>query len=115
GDVEAAGSRVQHHVRCALHGWATDVLIPHPLPPPQCTHNSGDVEKLKKKNQYLTKQVNLMMKRFRSDDKFSQMLNQYESTPEFGNASRSGGYGDDVMANNEDGSKDEEDEEEGDR
>ncbi|GJU12661.1 hypothetical protein Tco_1135057 [Tanacetum coccineum] len=34
--------------------WATDVLIP---PPPQCTHNSGDVEKLKKKNKYLTKQV----------------------------------------------------------
>nr|GEU64211.1 hypothetical protein [Tanacetum cinerariifolium] len=30
-----------------LPGWATDVLGP---PPPQCTHNSVDVEKLKKKN-----------------------------------------------------------------
>ncbi|GKA25325.1 retrotransposon protein, putative, ty3-gypsy subclass [Tanacetum coccineum] len=57
-----------------LPGRARDVLIPPPPPPPQCTHNSGDVEKLKKKNKYLTKQVNLMMKLFRSDDKFSQML-----------------------------------------
>ncbi|GJW01125.1 hypothetical protein Tco_1556376 [Tanacetum coccineum] len=89
--------------------WATDVLIP---PPPQCTHNSGDVEKLKKKNKYLTKQVNLMMKLFRSDDKFSQILNQYESTPEFG--SGSGGCEDDEMADDEDGDKDEEDEEDGD-
>ncbi|GJY67535.1 hypothetical protein Tco_0469773 [Tanacetum coccineum] len=55
-----------------LPGRATDVLSP---PPPQCTHNSADVEKLKKKNKHLTKQVNLMMKLFRSDDKFSQMLN----------------------------------------
>nr|GEY24942.1 hypothetical protein [Tanacetum cinerariifolium] len=83
-------------------------------PPPQCTHNSADVEKLKKKNKYLTKQVNLMMKLFRSDEKFSQMLNQYESSPEFGNASRSGGCGDDEMADDEDGGKDEEDEEDGD-
>ncbi|GJW16936.1 hypothetical protein Tco_0024372 [Tanacetum coccineum] len=34
-------------------------------------------------------------------DKFSQMLNQYESTPEFG--SGSGGCGDDEMADDEDG------------
>ncbi|GJY16979.1 reverse transcriptase domain-containing protein [Tanacetum coccineum] len=77
-----------------LPGRATDVLIPPPPPPPQCTHNSGDVEKLKKKNKYLTKHVNLMMKLFRSDDKFSQMLTQYESTPE---------CGDDKMADGEDG------------
>nr|GEY22625.1 hypothetical protein [Tanacetum cinerariifolium] len=93
-----------------LSGRATNVLIP---PPPQCTHNSGDVEKFKKKNKYLTKQVNLMMKLFRSNDKFSQMLNQYESTPEFGNASGSGGCGDDEMASDEDGGEDEEDEEDG--
>nr|GEX40317.1 ribonuclease H-like domain-containing protein [Tanacetum cinerariifolium] len=97
-----------------LQGRVTDVLIPPPSPPPQCTHNSDDVEKLKKKNKYLTKQVNLMMKLFRSDDKFSQMLNQYESTPEFGNTSGGGGCGDDEMANDEDGSEDEEDEEDGD-
>ncbi|GJV50434.1 retrotransposon protein, putative, ty3-gypsy subclass [Tanacetum coccineum] len=32
---------------------------------------------------------------FRSDDKFSQMLTQYESSPEFGNAIESDGCGDD--------------------
>ncbi|GJU94637.1 hypothetical protein Tco_1319393 [Tanacetum coccineum] len=64
-----------------LPGRARDVLIP---PPPQCTHNSGDVQKLKKKNKYLTKQ--------------------------FGNASGSGGCGDDKIADDED----EEDEEDGD-
>nr|GEU83518.1 cytochrome P450 [Tanacetum cinerariifolium] len=90
-----------------LLGRATDVLS---SPPPQCTHNSADVENLKKKNKYLTKHVNLMMKLFRSDDKFSQMLNQYESSPEFGNASGSGGCGDDEMADDED----EEGEEDGD-
>ncbi|GJW39788.1 zinc finger, CCHC-type containing protein [Tanacetum coccineum] len=95
-----------------LPGRARDVLIPPPPPPPQCTHNSGDVQKLKKKNKYLTKQVNLMMKLFRSDDKFSQMLRQYESTPEFG--SGSGGCGDDEIADDEDGGEDEEDEEDGD-
>nr|GEX32614.1 hypothetical protein [Tanacetum cinerariifolium] len=58
--------------------------------------------------------VNLMMKLFRSDDKFSQMLNQYESTPEFGNASGSGGCGDDKMAGDEDDGDDEKDEEDGD-
>nr|GFA81356.1 hypothetical protein [Tanacetum cinerariifolium] len=46
GDVEAAGSRLQHSVG-VLPGRATDVLS---QPPPQCTHNSADVEKLKKKN-----------------------------------------------------------------
>ncbi|GKD75735.1 hypothetical protein Tco_1334017, partial [Tanacetum coccineum] len=56
--------------------------------------------------------VNLMMKLFRSDDKFSQMLRQYESTPEFG--SGSGGCGDDEIADDEDGGEDEEDEEDGD-
>nr|GEX44597.1 hypothetical protein [Tanacetum cinerariifolium] len=100
-------------------GWvlprrAIDVFILPPHPPPQCTHNSSDVEKIKKKNNYLTKQVNLMTKLFKSDDKFSQMLNQYESTPEFGNASRSGGFGDDEMANDEDGGEDGEDDEDGD-
>ncbi|GJU37847.1 hypothetical protein Tco_1186201 [Tanacetum coccineum] len=40
------------------------------------------------------------------------MLNQYESTPEFGNGN--GGCGDDEMADDEDGGEDEEDEEDGD-
>nr|GEZ44287.1 hypothetical protein [Tanacetum cinerariifolium] len=50
--------------------------------------------------------VNLMMKLFRSDKKFLQMLNQYESSLEFGNASGSGGCGDDEMAGDEDGGED---------
>nr|GEW46877.1 hypothetical protein [Tanacetum cinerariifolium] len=53
--------------------------------------------------------VNLMMKLFRSDDKFSQMLNKFESKPEFGNASGSGECWDDEMAGDEDGGEDEED------
>ncbi|GKF22229.1 hypothetical protein Tco_0074551, partial [Tanacetum coccineum] len=52
-----------------------------------------------------------MMKLFRSDDKFSLMLTQYESSPEFGNASESGGCGDDETADDEDGDEDEEEEE----
>nr|GEX00362.1 hypothetical protein [Tanacetum cinerariifolium] len=48
------------------------------------------------------------------DDKFSQMLNQDESTPEFGNANGSGGCGDDEMVSDEDGGENGEDEEDGD-
>ncbi|GJY40839.1 hypothetical protein Tco_0428109 [Tanacetum coccineum] len=51
---------------------------------------------------------------FRSDDKFSQILSQYESTPEFGNASESGMCRDGEMADDEDGDEDEADEEDGD-
>ncbi|GJT56366.1 hypothetical protein Tco_0991420 [Tanacetum coccineum] len=72
----------------------------------------GHLPGLKKKNKYLTKQMNLMMKLFRSDDKFSQMLTQYESTPEFG--SESGRCGDDEMVDDEDNDEDEEDEEDDD-
>nr|GEX32827.1 hypothetical protein [Tanacetum cinerariifolium] len=98
-------------IRWVLPRRATNVLSP---PPPQCTYNTADVEKLKKKNKHPTKQVNLMMKLFRSDDKFSQMLNQYESSPEFGNASGSGGCEDDEMVDDEDGDEDEADEVDGD-
>ncbi|GJZ70065.1 hypothetical protein Tco_0633615 [Tanacetum coccineum] len=62
------------------------------IPPPSpCTYSS-DVVKLKKKEKVLTRQVNMFMKLFRSDDKFSQMLNQLESQPEIGGGSESGGY-----------------------
>nr|GEU82740.1 hypothetical protein [Tanacetum cinerariifolium] len=37
-------------VGMVLPGRSTDVLISPPPPLPQCTYNSGDVEKLKKKN-----------------------------------------------------------------
>nr|GEU99854.1 hypothetical protein [Tanacetum cinerariifolium] len=89
----------------------TDVLSP-PLPP--CTYNS-DVVKLKKSNKRLTKQVSMIMKLFRSDDKMSQILMRLEPQPEFGSDSRSGGCGDDEPGNDEDDSDDEDDEEDGDR
>ncbi|GJV64761.1 hypothetical protein Tco_1475589 [Tanacetum coccineum] len=62
-------------------------------PPPHTLHTCTDVRKAQKEE---------------------QMLTQYESTPEFSNASGSGRCGDDEMADDEDGSEDEEDEEDGD-
>nr|GEW70661.1 hypothetical protein [Tanacetum cinerariifolium] len=41
-------------------------------------------------------------------------VGRYESSPEFGNASGSGGCGNDEMTNDEDGGEDEEDKEDGD-
>ncbi|GKA78145.1 hypothetical protein Tco_0784682 [Tanacetum coccineum] len=78
-------------------------------PPPQSTVDPADVEKLKKSNKSLTKQVKMMMRLFRSDDKFSQMLDQFQSSPEFGGASGSGGCGDDEPGGDEDDDEDEED------
>ncbi|GKD56736.1 hypothetical protein Tco_1290123, partial [Tanacetum coccineum] len=78
-------------------------------PPPPCTHSS-DVAMLKKREKTLTKQVNMFMKIFRSDDKFSQMLTQLESHPEYGGGSGSGGCEDDDPVDDEDGGEDGEDE-----
>ncbi|GKD38314.1 hypothetical protein Tco_1258521 [Tanacetum coccineum] len=78
-------------------------------PPPPCTHSS-DVVKLKKRENVLTRQVNMFMKLFRSDDKFSQILTQLESQPEIGGGSRSGGRGDDEQGDDEDDGEDGEDE-----
>nr|GEV82265.1 hypothetical protein [Tanacetum cinerariifolium] len=80
-------------------------VIP-PLPP--CTHTS-DVVKLKKSKKRLTRRVNMFMKLFKSDDKFSQMLTYLESQPEYGGGSGSGGCGDDEPGDDEDGGEDEED------
>ncbi|GJX07615.1 hypothetical protein Tco_0195547 [Tanacetum coccineum] len=55
--------------------------------------------------------VKMMMRLFRSDDKFSQMLDQFQSSPEFGGASGSGGCEDDEPG----GDEDEEGEEDGDK
>nr|GEY42346.1 hypothetical protein [Tanacetum cinerariifolium] len=63
-------------------------------PQPPCTH-SFDVAKLKKSEKLLTKHVNMFMELFRSDAKFSQMLTQLESRPEYGGGSGSGGCEDD--------------------
>ncbi|GKB33457.1 RNA-directed DNA polymerase, eukaryota [Tanacetum coccineum] len=78
-------------------------------PPPLCTHSS-DVVKLKKREKALTRHVNMFMKLFRSDDKFSQMLTQLESQPEIGGGSGSGGRGDDEQGDDEDDGEDGEDE-----
>ncbi|GKA40378.1 hypothetical protein Tco_0732971 [Tanacetum coccineum] len=51
----------------------------------------------------------MFMRLFRSDDKFSQMLNQFESQPEYGGGSGSGGCGDDEPGDDEDGGEDEDD------
>ncbi|GJV42273.1 hypothetical protein Tco_1420713 [Tanacetum coccineum] len=79
------------------------------IPPPSQSTHSADIARLKKREKRLTKQVNMFM-RFRSDDKFSQMLNQLESQPEYGGGSGSGGCGDDEPGDDEDGGEDEEDE-----
>nr|GEX47794.1 hypothetical protein [Tanacetum cinerariifolium] len=73
-------------------------------PPPPCTHSS-DVAKLKKSEKLLTKQVNMFMKLFRSDEKFCQMLTQLEC-----GGSGSDGCGDDEPGDDEDGGEDGEDE-----
>ncbi|GJT45464.1 hypothetical protein Tco_0954179 [Tanacetum coccineum] len=77
-------------------------------PPPSCTHSSN-VVKLKKREKVLTRPVNMFMKLFRSDDKFSQMLTQLESQPEIGGGSGSGGRGDDEQGDDEDDGEDEDD------
>ncbi|GJZ04112.1 hypothetical protein Tco_0537387 [Tanacetum coccineum] len=77
-------------------------------PPPPCTHSS-DVVKLKKRENVLTHHVNMFMKLFRSDDKFSQMLTQLESQPEIGGGSGSGERGDDEQGDDEDDGEDGED------
>ncbi|GJW15481.1 hypothetical protein Tco_0019614, partial [Tanacetum coccineum] len=53
--------------------------------------------------------VKMFMKLFRIDDKFSQMLAQLESQPEYGGGSGSGGCEDNEPGDDEDGDKDEED------
>nr|GEY66095.1 hypothetical protein [Tanacetum cinerariifolium] len=54
--------------------------------------------------------MNMFMKLFRSDDKFSQMLTQLESEPEHGVSSGSNGCEDDEPGDDEDGGEDGEDE-----
>ncbi|GJY72696.1 hypothetical protein Tco_0476399 [Tanacetum coccineum] len=83
-DVEAAASRLQHRDGCALHRRRDH------------GHRSKG-------------QAAGAPSRCWSDDKFSQMLDQFESSPEFGGASGSGGCGDDESGGDEDGDEDEED------
>nr|GFA23641.1 hypothetical protein [Tanacetum cinerariifolium] len=80
------------------------------IPPPSQSTHSADIARLKNREKWLTKQVNMFMRLFRSDDKFSQMLTQLESQPEYGGGIESGGCEDDEPGDDEDDGKDEEDE-----
>nr|GEW80821.1 hypothetical protein [Tanacetum cinerariifolium] len=77
-------------------------------PSPPCTYSS-DAVKLRKSEKLLAKHLNMFMKLFRSDDKFSQMLTQLESQPEYDGGSGSDGCGDDEPGDDEDDGKDGED------
>ncbi|GJZ09895.1 hypothetical protein Tco_0544178 [Tanacetum coccineum] len=69
-------------------------------------HAHRNVDELKKTNKQLKKQMDMIIKVFRSDDKISQLLMHIQSQPEIG----SGGAGDDKPGNDEDADEDEEDE-----
>nr|GFB86931.1 hypothetical protein [Tanacetum cinerariifolium] len=81
---------------------------PTVIPPLSQSTHSADITRLKKREKLLTKQVNMFMSLLRSDDKFSQMLTQLESQPEYGGGSGSGGCGDDEPEDDEGGDEDEE-------
>nr|GEX39056.1 hypothetical protein [Tanacetum cinerariifolium] len=76
--------------------------------PSQSTH-SVDIARLKKSKKRLMKKVNMFIRLFRSDEKFSQMLRQLKSQHEYGGGSGSGGCGDDEPEDDKDGDEDEED------
>ncbi|GJV49662.1 hypothetical protein Tco_1439874 [Tanacetum coccineum] len=58
---------------------------------------------------YTEDEIMAIVRGGKSDDKFSQMLTQLESQPEYGGGSGSGGCGDDDPGDDEDGDEDEED------
>nr|GFC49843.1 hypothetical protein [Tanacetum cinerariifolium] len=88
-------------VRWVLPGQGTVI------PPPYKSTHSADIARLKKSEKRLTKQVNMFMRLFKSDDKFSQMLRQLESQPEYDGGSGNDGCGDDEPGDDEDGDEDE--------
>ncbi|GJU20931.1 hypothetical protein Tco_1154273 [Tanacetum coccineum] len=61
-----------------LAGRGKDVLM---SPEPRCTH-TDDVDELKRTNKQLKKQMDMIMKVVRSDDKMSQLLTQLQSQRE---------------------------------
>ncbi|GKC65190.1 hypothetical protein Tco_1097788 [Tanacetum coccineum] len=79
------------------------------IPPPSQRTHSANIARLKKREKRLTKQMKMFMRLFRSDEKFSQMLTQLESQPEYGGGSGSGGCGDYEPGDDEDGGEDEDD------
>nr|GEW02818.1 hypothetical protein [Tanacetum cinerariifolium] len=93
-----------------LTGRGRDFLV---SPEPRCTH-TADVDEVKRTSKKLKKQMDMIMKVVRSDDKMSQLLTQLQSHHEVGSGSRSGGSRDDEPGDDEDTDEEEEDEEDGD-
>nr|GEZ98725.1 hypothetical protein [Tanacetum cinerariifolium] len=89
-----------------LAGRGRDILM---SPEPRCTH-TADVDELKRTNKQLKKQMDMIMKVVRSDDKMSQLLTQLQSQHEVGSGSGSSGGGNDEPDDDEDADEDEEDE-----
>ncbi|GKB26651.1 hypothetical protein Tco_0866052, partial [Tanacetum coccineum] len=89
-----------------LAGRGRDVLV---LLEPQRTHTT-DVDELKRTNKQLKKQMDMIMKVVRSDDKMSQLLTQLPSQYDVGSGSRSGGGGDDESGDDEDAGEEEDEE-----
>ncbi|GJZ22043.1 hypothetical protein Tco_0559082 [Tanacetum coccineum] len=89
-----------------LAGRGRDVLMSLE---PRCTH-TADVDELKRTNKQLKKQMDMIMKVVRSDDKVTQLLTQLQSQHEVDSGSGSGGGRDDESGDDEDAGEEEEDE-----
>ncbi|GJV65718.1 hypothetical protein Tco_1476546 [Tanacetum coccineum] len=86
-----------------LAGRDKDVLD---VPEPRCNH-TFDVDELKRNNKQLKKQMDMIMKVVRSDDKMSQLLTQLQSQHDIGSGNGSGAGGDDESGDDEDADEDE--------
>ncbi|GJS29929.1 patatin-like protein 2 [Tanacetum coccineum] len=81
-----------------LAGRGMDVLD---VLEPRCNHTS-DVNELKRNNKQLKKQMDMIMKVVRSDEKMSQLLMQLQSQHDVGSSSGSGAGEDDESGDDED-------------
>nr|GEY15872.1 hypothetical protein [Tanacetum cinerariifolium] len=86
-----------------LTGRGRDVLL---SPEPRCMH-TVDVDELKRTNKQLKKQMDMIMKLVRCDDKMFQLLTQLQSQHEVGSGNGSGASEDDESSDDEDADEDE--------
>nr|GEV11867.1 hypothetical protein [Tanacetum cinerariifolium] len=70
-------------------------------------HTHRRCDEVKEENKQLRKEINMLMKVVRSDDKFSQLLTQLQSQHEVGSGSGSGGGREDESSKDEDVGEDE--------
>ncbi|GJY08362.1 hypothetical protein Tco_0375416 [Tanacetum coccineum] len=75
---------------------------------PRGTYTDADVDELKEDSKRLRKELELLRRVVRSDDRMSQLLTQLESQPEVGGGNRSGGGEYDERGGDEDVGRDEE-------